>query len=225
MKLQLTLPTKINEIKLEQWQKFYEISKNNEESEFLYQKMISIFCNVDMKDVAKLKYKDLLLISKEISDVLNEKTNLVQEFILNGITFGFIPNLEDMSSGEYIDLDTYITDVNSLHKAMAVLYRPITKKLKGKYSIESYIGSDMYANTMRDMPLGIALGAYLFFWTLGIDLLNSTIHYLENNKQLQDILKQNNLGLNGDGINQYTRSLAVMLEDFRKSLNFQLNNV
>lgn len=225
MKLQLTLPTNINEIKLEQWQKFYEISKNNEESEFLYQKMISIFCNVDMKDVAKLKYKDLLLISKEISDVLNEKTKLVQEFTLNGITFGFIPNLEDMSSGEYIDLDTYITDVNSLHKAMAVLYRPITKKLKGKYSIESYIGSDMYANTMKEMPLGIALGAYLFFWTLGIDLLNSTIHYLENNKQLQDILKQNNLGLNGDGINQYTRSLAVMLEDFRKSLNFQLNNV
>lgn len=225
MKLQLTLPTNINEIKLEQWQKFYEISKNNEESEFLYQKMISIFCNVDMKDVAKLKYKDLLLISKEISDVLNEKTNLVQEFTLNGITFGFIPNLEDMSSGEYIDLDTYITDVNSLHKAMAVLYRPINKKLKGKYSIESYIGSDMYANTMKEMPLGIALGAYLFFWTLGIDLLNSTIHYLESNKQLQDILKQNNLGLNGDGINQYTRSLAVMLEDFRKSLNFQLNNV
>ena len=219
------MPTNINEIKLEQWQKFYEISKNNEESEFLYQKMISIFCNVDMKDVAKLKYKDLLLIRKEISDVLNEKTKLVQEFTLNGITFGFIPNLEDMSSGEYIDLDTYITDVNSLHKAMAVLYRPITKKLKGKYSIESYIGSDLYSNTMKDMPLGIALGAYLFFWTLGIDLLNSTIHYLENNKQLQDILKQNNLGLNGDGINQYTRSLAVMLEDFRKSLNFQLNNV
>ena len=41
---------------------------------------------------------------------------------MRGVEYGFIPNLDDMSFGEYVDLDTYIGDWQNIHRAMAVLY-------------------------------------------------------------------------------------------------------
>ena len=51
---------------------------------------------------------------------------------------GFIPKLDDISLGEYIDIETNISDWQKMHKAMAVLYRPVNFKLGNKYGIAPY---------------------------------------------------------------------------------------
>ena len=40
MKLEITIPTKLSEIKLSQYQAFLKIAKDNEDTEFLHQKMV-----------------------------------------------------------------------------------------------------------------------------------------------------------------------------------------
>jgi hypothetical protein len=199
-----------------QYQKFLAIAKDNEESEFLQQKMVQLFCGIDLKDVAQIRYKDVAEITVNLNNLFSKENKFVQRFKMGGVEFGFIPNLDEMSTGEYMDLDNYITDWDTMHNAMAVLYRPITNKLGDKYNIEEYKGSITYADVMRHAPLDVVLGAMVFFYNLGNDLLSSTINYLEENQEVQNILKQHNLDNGGDGIQVSMLLLKEMLEDLMK---------
>jgi hypothetical protein len=198
MKLQITIPTSLQEITLEQYQKFLSIAKDNPDGEFLQHKMVEIFCGIDLKNAAKISYKDV-----------NEITT----------------NLDEITLGEYTDLDKYISDWDKMHNAMAVLYRPITKKLKDKYQIEEYNGSYTYCDAMKFAPVDVVLGAVVFFYNLGNELLKSTIHYLENNKEFQSIVNNHNLEVNGVGIHHSMLLLKEMLEDLKMSpeLDYQLH--
>lgn len=225
MKIELTIPTTLNDIKLAQYQKFLSIAKDNEESEFLQQKMVQLFCGIDLKDVAQIRYKDVAEITANINNLFTKENHLIQRFKMGGVEFGFIPNLDEMSTGEYMDLDTYITDWDTMHNAMAVLYRPITNKLGNKYQIEEYKGSITYADVMRHAPLDVVLGAMVFFYTLGNDLLKSTVNYLEKNQEVQDILTKHNLENVGDGIQVSMLLLKETLEDLMKFPSYQLPKV
>ena len=225
MKLQITIPTSLEEITLEQYQKFLSIAKDNPDGEFLQHKMVEIFCGIDLKNAAKISFKDVNEITNNLSNLFNQKYDLKRTFKLGDTEFGFITNLDEITLGEYTDLDKYISDWDKMHNAMAVLYRPITKKLKDKYQIEEYNGSYTYCDAMKFMPLDVALGAVVFFYTLGNELLKSTIHYLENNQEFQSIVNNHNLEVNGVGIHHSMLLLKEMLEDLKMfpDLNFQLH--
>jgi len=221
MKIELKIPTSLSEIKLVQYQKFLAIAKDNEESEFLQQKMVQLFCGIDLKDVAQIRYKDVAEITANINNLFSRENKFIQRFKMGGVEFGFIPNLDEMTTGEYMDLDTYITDWDTMHNAMAVLYRPITNKLGNKYEIEEYKGSITYADVMKHAPLDVVLGAMVFFYTLGNDLLKSTINYLEGNQEVQNILNKHNLENVGDGIQVSMLLLKETLEDLMKFPSYQ----
>jgi hypothetical protein len=221
MKIELTIPTTLNDIKLAQYQKFLSIVKDNEDGEFLQQKMVQIFCGIDLKDVAQIRYKDVAEITDNINNLFTKENHLIQRFKMGGVEFGFIPNLDEMSTGEYMDLDTYITDWDTMHNAMAVLYRPITNKLGNKYQIEEYKGSITYADVMKHAPLDVVLGAMVFFYTLGNDLLKSTINYLDQNKEVQNILNRHNSQSAMDGTQVSMLLVKETLEDLMKFQNYQ----
>lgn len=227
MKLEISIPTELNEIKLSQYQAFLKIAKDNDDAEFLNQKMVQTFCNIDLKDVAEIKYKDVLEITASIGKMFNVQSHkFINRFKLGGVEFGFIPDLDDMTFGEYTDLDSYIGDWDNMHKAMAVLYRPIKKKgLNNTYEIEKYNGSITYSDVMKHAPLDVVFGANVFFYNLGNELLKSTMTYLEQNKQMQTILQQHNSVNDGVGIAQSMLSLKVMLQDLIELPNYQLTNV
>lgn len=212
MKLELNIPTELKEIKLSQYQNFLRIVKSNDDNEFLNQKMVQIFCNIDLKDVAEIRYKDVTDITSNLTNMFDVKQHkFINRFKLGGVEFGFIPNLEDISFGEYTDLDTYIVDWDTMNKAMAVLYRPIIKNgLNGTYEIEEYNGSINYSDVMKHAPLDVVFGANVFFYNLGKELLKSTVNYLENNKEVQSILQSETLGENGAGIIQSMQLLKEM---------------
>jgi hypothetical protein len=220
MKLQITIPTSLDEITLEQYQKFLSIAKDNPDGEFLQHKMVEIFCGIDLKNAAKISFKDVNEITTNLSNLFNQKYDLKRTFKLGNTEFGFITNLDEITLGEYTDLDKYISDWDKMHNAMAVLYRPVTKKLKDKYQIEEYNGSYTYCDAMKYMPLDVALGAVVFFYTLGNELLKSTIHYLENNQEFQNIVNNHNLEVNGVGIHHSMLLLKEMLEDLKMFPDF-----
>ena len=227
MKLEISIPTELKEIKLSQYQAFLKIAKDNDDNEFMNQKMVQTFCGIDLKDVAEIRFKDVLEITASLGKMFNVSSHKhIRRFKLGGVEFGFIPELEDMSFGEYTDLDSYIGDWDNMHKAMAVLYRPITKKgINDTYEIEKYNGSITYSDVMKHAPLDVVFGANVFFYNLGNDLLKSTMTYLENNQEIQTILHQHNLGKDGDGIAQSMLLLKEMLQDLIESPNYQLTNV
>lgn len=225
MKIELTIPTTLNDIKLAQYQKFLKVVEENEEGEFVQQKMVQLFCGIDLKDVASIRYKDVAEITANINNLFTKENHFIQRFKMGGVEFGFIPNLDEMTTGEYMDLDSYITDWNTMHNAMAVLYRPITNKLGNKYQIEEYKGSVTYADVMRHAPLDVVLGAMVFFYNLGNDLLKSTINYLEKNQEVQSILNKHNLENVGDGIQVSMLLLKETLEDLMKFPSYQSHKV
>jgi hypothetical protein len=225
MKLQITIPTSLSEITLEQYQKFLSITKDNPDGDFLQHKMVEIFCNIDLKNVAQISYKDVNEITTNLSNLFTQKYDLKRTFKLGTTEFGFITNLDEITLGEYTDLDKYINDWDKMHNAMAVLYRPVTKKLKDKYEIEEYNGSYTYCDAMSFMPVDVVLGAVVFFYNLGNELLKSTLNYLENNKEFQNIVNNHNLEINGVGIYHSMLLLKEMLEDLKifQNLNYQLH--
>jgi hypothetical protein len=107
-----------------------------------------------------------------------------------------------------------------MHKAMAVLFRPIIKKGSGKYNIVDYNGTNEYAEIMKRMPLSAVMGSMVFFYHLGNELLKSILTYLEENQQGMSILSRLNLGKDGDGIHLSMLSLKEMLEDLMKFPSF-----
>ena len=216
MRVKISVPNDLSEIKLSQYQKFLEIQQDNKDENFLASKMIEIFCHIDNQQAFQMRLKDVNSITKTISDMFEQKPQLINRFTMNGVEYGFIPNLDEMSLGEYVDLDTYISKWEEIEKAMAVLYRPIESSYKHKYIIEEYKAEGQEA--YKDMPMSVVFGAIFFFYRLGIDLSKVMTVYLEENKEIPS-QEFRSLAKSGDGINQFMHSLKGILEDLSISLN------
>lgn len=223
MKLDLTVPESIAEIPLLNYQKFLKVQQNSNDEEFIAQKMIEIFCGIDLKDVATIKVKDMNNLVEHFNTIFSVKPKFYQTFKLKEMEFGFIPNLEEISWGEYIDLEHHLNDWEGFHKAMAVMYRPITKKSKDKYEIAPYTAGEEYHELMKYMPMEIAISARVFFYHLGNELLNSTLSYLErqmirmkSRKGRRISQRGDNLLSNGDGILAYMQSLKEISQSLTK---------
>ena len=218
MKVDITIPESLNEITLEQYQRFDKLVTNNEASEFVNQKTIEIFCKIDLKDIARIRIVDVNDILVHLNNLLQQKTKLVTTFKLGSKEFGFIPKLEDITAGEYIDLENYLSNVQTLHKAMAVLFRPITNKAKNLYNIEEYESSEKYSDLLKEMPLDIALGAMVFFYHLHNDCVIGLKDYIQNEVEKSEHLS-NLLEKNGVGINQFTLQLKEIFSNLNLSLD------
>ena len=205
--------------------------KDDEATEFLNKKVLEIFCDIKLSDVNKLGldvFEDTLA---HLSAILNSKPELSQTFKLEGtdgvvVEFGMIPNLDKMSYGEFIDLEKYLFSDKDLHRAMAVLYRPIKIKKKDRYLIHDYKGTSYMSDVMKDTPLDVAISARVFFYRLATKLGNYTMAYTLKQLQEKNQTKQDKDSVkNGEIIKQYLLSLEKMLEESERLQSFQFTNV
>ena len=217
MKLELIIPSSLSDISLSQYKKFHKIQEANFKSHFINIKMIEIFCNLDEKTARMLKFSDATKVINILTNMLNEKPQLVRTFKMNGINYGLIPNLDEMSLGEYVDLDTYIGNWDEMQIAMNVLYRPIKEQIGEKYTIEDY--SIESKDALKEIPMDVVLGAIFFLYNLGIELSQVMMDYFQNQK-IEDLMQEQTLQENMDGINQSSLlSLKAMLDELKISLN------
>ena len=217
MNIEINVPSSLNEITLGQYQKFLKIAENNPDGNFLNAKMIEIFCGIPLSDSYKLKMSSVTAIIDILNEMLAITPQHVERFKMNGIEYGFIPDLDEVSLGEYIDLDNNASKWEQMHVAMNVLYRPIKTSKVGKYNIKEY--DVKFPEVMKDMPLDAAIGSLFFFYNLGVELSKHTILYLDNQAEMEVIREQLTLAKNGDGINQFMVSLTEILQDLKISLN------
>lgn len=200
--MKITIPEHIGEITLGQYQKYHALTLREDLDAFQFNKRkIEIFCNVKRIDLDKIKQTDYEDIVSQIDIALNQSVEFEPIFSIQDIEFGFIPNLDKITGGEYRDLTIYGMDIDKMHNLMAVLFRPIKKKdILDNYTIISYQGTEQYANIMKSMPLSIVNGALVFFSSLANELLNYTRKYMEV-VQVREEAQMTTL-INGDGMQQ-----------------------
>jgi len=214
MEVKLIIPTSLNEITLGQYQEFAKLDITKELE--VQSKMIEIFCKVPVEVVRSMKAKDITDICTIINNMFDVEHQMLNRFKLNGKDYGFIPDLENMSFGEYVDLDTYIGDNDNLHRAMNVLYRPIDLKQGQRYTLKEY-DPDINEDA-KNYPLDACFGAMVFFYDLGKDL--STVILNSSSKQNEENLAQYLGSLqNGGGTIPSMQSLTEILQDLKISLN------
>jgi hypothetical protein len=215
MKVDINIPDSLAEVTLEQYQKYLKIQNENKDEKFLAVKMIEIFCGLRGDHVLMMRATDIQSIVNILTDMLNDTPKLVTQFKMKGKQYGFIPKLEDMSFGEYIDLDTFMGDWDNMHRAMNVLYRPVTDQYGDKYAIEEYQVDSV--EQMKGMPMNAVLGSILFFYNLGMDLSRTMLNSLESKEAnlAQYLISEEN----GVGINHFSHSLKGILDDLKISLN------
>ena len=107
-----------------------------------------------------------------INDILLQKPNFIQRFEIDGVEYGFIPNLDNITAGEWIDIENYQSSTDYADRLVSILYRPIKRSFKfwkkDYYEIEDYKGTN---DKLRQAPLEVYLGAMVFFYHLGKTLL------------------------------------------------------
>jgi len=230
MKLEINVPTTLSEIPLKSYQEFLKVQQGSNDEEFVAQKMIQIFCGIELKDIVKMKLTSLNELIIHFKNLFEQKPKFQPTFKIGSQEFGFITNLEDISFGEYVDLENNLLKWENYHKAMAVMYRPIKIKFKDKYEIVDYTPMAEMHELMKFTPVDIAISSSIFFWNLGSELLTATLTYLErqiktNKKTQTSLANKLNLENNGVGISQFTHSLKETLQDLTQSPDIDLLNV
>lgn len=219
MDVKIKIPTQLSEVTLEQYQYLMTIQRDDDTDDVAARKMIAVLCKMPMSDVMRIEFKSIGEILETLNKMFQVEHGLINRFKLNDVEFGFIPNLDTISFGEYIDIEKYMGDWKTMNNAMAVLYRPITEKKGFRYDIEPYHTSATYMEVMKAMPLDVALGANVFFWNLGKELFQGIMTFLEEETMKLDptiLAKLHNSEINGDGINPFTHSHREMLLDSMK---------
>ena len=217
MRVKIHIPDTLGEITLEQYQEYLKIQEQEKDQYVLGSKMIEIFCKVPFKNIFEYRVSHINRISKTLSDIFNQETKyLVKHFKIGNVQYGFIPELDKMSFGEYVDLDTYFKDWQDMHKAMSVLYRPVTQKYSDRYNIEKYKADN--GEHMKQMPLDACFSSIVFFYNLGNDLSRIMLGYMnqEEREAFQDFQISDKSGV---GISQFMHSLKEMLQSTKILLN------
>lgn len=213
MKVKLSIPTDLSEIKLKDYVRFMNVVKGSNDAEFINQKMVECFCGIDLKDVAKIQLNDLDELVIHFNKLFDKKDKFKNRFTLNGVEYGFIPNLDKITNGEYMDIDSNISDVNNYHILMGIMYRPITESYKDKYRIEPYDSDKIDFEIFKELTLDILLPALVFFYHLGSELLKVFPHFLEEEVNKMNTAKSINSDKSGDGIKHSIHSLKEKFKD------------
>jgi len=214
--VKIKIPNGLDDIKLSQYQKFLKTTEGSEDVKFISRQMVGIFCNLSddlVKNMTKVSFDEVAEHLNNLFNFENEAFKLENIIDYNGVTLGFIPNFQDITLGEQVDLEAYIKDWQKMDLAMGVLYRPVSVKSKEKYKIDDYTGNEV----SLDVSLATALGAYFFLQNLYIDLLNCIPNFIK--EQAKQDKRLQNLELNGVGINQFTDSLKETFLNLKVLLN------
>lgn len=205
--MKVTVPTDIDAIELGQFQKWSLANTEDADKEFLLFKTIEVFCGLEMRLVSQFPLDTAEEIAEEIFAVLDQKKPFKNRFTLDGVEFGFVPDLEAISIGEYIDLENGLKDVKEFHKAAAVLFRPILKSSGPLYTVEAYNPTTETVNRAKTFPMGVVSAAIVFFYNIVNELRQDFQAYSWSKRVEMDnltIQQMLNSARNGGGIKAST---------------------
>ena len=215
--MKIQVPTHINDITLEQYQRFALINTEEQDKEFFMFKTIEIFCGVDIALVSKMRLSDAESISNEVLEVLQQNVPFTNKFELDGVKYGFIPDLQSISLGEFIDLEEGLSKDKDFHKAASVMFRPIVKEFGELYTVDGYEASREAHHVMKQAPVGIVSAAIVFFYSIAKELLKASQDFSSQEKaEAMTILEKLNSQRNTGGLTLSTLYAEAMLQSINK---------
>jgi len=134
-------------------------------------------CGLEPAYLKGLSIDDYAMIKSQLESFLSNTDFPLQRIIrIDGIEYGFEPNLSQMTYGAFADITKYntITIDDNWPKIMSILYRPIVHKKGEMYSIQSYKG-EINTDKFLEVGMDINFGCLFFFVNLSTDLLNSIL--------------------------------------------------
>jgi hypothetical protein len=190
MKLTITYPESWAEITLPQYLEYYKFVKPYEGTdEFGHKSLQSAalhFCKVPAEYLYKLPEKTFDKVAKCLQDLFIDvdKHPLVKEFAVDETKYGFLPEIDNMTYGEYLDLVSYTSSKDMwsyMPIIMSILYRPITQRVGKLYTIEAYNGTkDERIELFKHvLTMDVVFGATAFFLTLQKDLRTGILAYMK----------------------------------------------
>jgi hypothetical protein len=178
--MKLIIPTELSDITLGQLQSLTRLEATQLTDLERQKQTIELLANVDRSTIDKIKLNDLNSLYEKLAGLSKSSESLHLHFTIDNVKYGFIPNLSEISTGEFADLDTLCQELNdNLHLIMAILYRPVDKEANGKYSIEAY-DADLEERGRifkKKLKANVVNSAILFFWSIGNDYLNDLLTY------------------------------------------------
>jgi hypothetical protein len=178
----LEIPTSWKDISLKQYltlQNDLEAYSDDEEAQTAL--TLHHLCGLDIEYVRKLSAESYNVVKSKLNQFQSPEGIELSTFItIDGVEYGFEPNLSKMSYGAYADITQYDTiqiDKN-WGKIMSILYRPVEKKKYGKYAIVPYDGK-IDDGKWLDVNMEVHWGALFFFVHLQMDCLKGILNSLK----------------------------------------------
>jgi hypothetical protein len=188
---EFTLINKWSDVTLESWGKLVDFKKESPSEEAL--KTIATLSDIPQRYIKALSIKDVASILSNLAEIQAEESTLLQRIIkLDGVEYGFHPNLDEITLGEYADIEHLIESgfEENMANIIAILYRPILSKDGSSYTIEAYDGNyDERANVIKNMKAQEVQSSLLFFWNFG-SVLSMTLQSCSM-ERMNKMMKEN----------------------------------
>ncbi len=153
------------DVTLEKWVK---LSSEKESTTKEAEETIAALSDIPKKLIKELSIKDVAVIMSKVAELQAKQDSELKRIInVEGEEYGFHPDLDSITLGEYADLETFIKNGIEKHlpEVMAVLYRPIVEKKNKIYTIEAYDGNiSIRAEEMKKMSAEQVESALRFFF-------------------------------------------------------------
>jgi hypothetical protein len=211
MKVKINKEGKVKEFKLinkwedvtiETYSKLMTFTNGTKSSEAL--ETLTELSNIPKELLKQLELKHIVLMLEKLSHLQSQEDTTLKNIIeINGVEYGFMPDLDSISLGQYADIETFIKNGidKNLPELMAVLYSPIKLKKNDIYIIEPYDGDiRLRAEEMKQMSATQVHSALVFFYHFGSVLLTTLqLSLIEVLQEMKTQLQVNPLPTSGDG--------------------------
>ena len=192
-----------SDVTLEKWLEVIDLETGSKTEEA--EGTIAALSDMPKKLIKELPLRDVAIIMSKIAELQGEQeTVLKKTFEIEGVEYGMHPNLDELTLGEYADLETFIKNgiENNMPEVMAVLFRPIKEKNGSAYTIAAYDGEiALRAEEMKKMSAEQVQASLFFFSNFARELLTILPSYLmERTQEIKEQLKTEISQNDGDGL-------------------------
>ena len=209
MKVKIKKEGKVKEFKLinswsdvnyTTWLKLIDFQEGTKTQEA--EETIAALSNIPKDLIKQLELSDVVAIMSRIAEMQQEQDSSLKRIIeVDGKRYGFHPDLNSITLGEWSDIETFIKqDIEkNLPEVMSILYRPIVEEKNKVYTIQAYDGNiAIRAEEMRKMSAEQVQSALVFFYNF-VKVLSETLplYLMQRLKEMKMQLQQNPLQKNG----------------------------
>lgn len=170
-----------------------DITNYKDDEEAMNAALFYHICGIEPGILSQLDTNTFAKIKSQLYEFLGNINFLLQRTItIEGVKYGFEPNLSKMSYGAYLDISKFENmgiDEN-WPKILSVLYRPIVKETGGLYTIQEYKGwKEWETDKWYGVNMDFHFGCFFFFNRLYKDLSLGILNFLKESPEIPRNIK------------------------------------